>query len=335
MKVYPDKLASHLSKSVSPIYIVSGDEPLLVQEIADQIRAGLKSKGYLERQLFHVDGSFDWQDVLFSANSMSLFSEQKILELRMTSAKPGDKGSKALQAYIDEPPEDTTMLLILPRINKPTQNTKWFKAVEAKGLFVQVWPIEKKDLPRWIGQRMQAAGLRPDRNAVQVLIDRLEGNLLAAAQEVERLKLLSDDGQVTAELVQTSVANNARYDVFGLIDVAVGQDKKQTFRMLQGLRNEGAEVMYLNSMLARELRMLIQVQTALSAGQPPGTVFKKFRIWDKRKSLVSRCIKERSKDQLLSCLSLSAKVDSAVKGMQDADPWIELEKGFLSLAGAA
>ena len=250
MKVYPDKLASHLAKSVSPVYIVSGDEPLLVQEVSDQIRSELRNKGYLERQLFHVDGSFDWQDVLFSANSMSLFAEQKILELRLTSGKPGDKGSKALQEFIEQPPEDTTMLLILPRLDQATQRSKWFKALDAKGLFIQVWPIERRDLPRWIGQRMQRAGLKAERDAIEILIDRLEGNLLAAAQEVERLKLLAEDGRVTADLVQASVANNARYDVFGLIDVAVAQDRKQTYRMLQGLRNEGAEVMYLNSMLA-------------------------------------------------------------------------------------
>jgi DNA polymerase-3 subunit delta len=335
MKVYPDKLAAQFKKAVSPVYIVSGDEPLLIQEVSDQIRGELRAKGYAERQLFHVDGSFDWQDVLFSANSMSLFAEQKILELRMASAKPGDKGSKALLAFIKDPSEDTTMLLILPRLDQATQRSKWFKALDAKGVFVQVWPIEKKDLPRWIGGRMQQAGLRADRDAIQVLIDRLEGNLLAAAQEVERLKLLATDGVVTAQLVQMSVANNARYDVFGLIDMAVGQDRKQTWRMLQGLKSEGAEVMYLNSMLAREVRNLIQIQDALDNGQPTAAVFKKFRIWDKRKNVVSRCLKERSKADFMQCLKLSAGVDSAVKGMRQADPWIELEKGYLALAGVA
>lgn len=335
MKVYPDKLGTQLKKTINPVYIVSGDEPLLIQEVSDQVRAELKSQGYLERQLFHVDTGFDWQEVLFSANSMSLFAEQKVIELRMNTAKPGDKGSKALQAYMEQPPEDTVMLLILPRLDQATQRSKWFKALDAQGVFVQVWPIEKKDLPRWIGQRMQKAGLKSDRDAIQVLIDRLEGNLLAAAQEVERLKLLAEDGRVTAELVQTSVANNARYDVFGLIDVAVGQDRKQTWRMLQGLRNEGAEVMYLNSMLAREIRNLLSVQAALDNGQPQSAVFKQFRIWDKRKNLVSRCLQQRSKDELLRCLGISAGVDSAVKGMRDSDPWLELEKGFLTLAGAA
>lgn len=332
MKVYPDKLASHLGKSVSPIYILSGDEPLLIQELGDLVRAKLRDQGYLERQLFHVDASFDWQEVLFSANSMSLFAEQKILELRLATGKPGDKGSKALQAYISDPPEDTVMILILPRLDKATQNSKWFKALDAKGVFVQVWPIEKKDLPRWIGQRLQQAGLTADREAVQVLIDRLEGNLLAAAQEVERLKLLSSDGRVNAQLVQSSVANNARYDVFGLIDTAVAQDAKQTFRMLQGLRSEGAEVMYLNTMFAREIRSLAQIKQALADGQPPGPVYRKFRVWDKRKNLVARCLKNCTSKQLMACLELAAEVDGRVKGLRSGDPWIALEQGFMALA---
>lgn len=334
MKVYPDKLAAHLKKSVSPVYIVSGDEPLLIQELTDLIREELRAKGYLERQLFHVDASFDWQEVLFSANSMSLFAEQKILELRLESGKPGDKGGKALQSYMEDPPEDTVMLLILPRIDKAAQRTKWFKALDAKGAFVQVWPIEKKDLPRWLGQRMQKAGLRADRDALMVLIDRLEGNLLAAAQEIERLKLLATDGQVTAQLVQASVANNARYDVFGLIDVAVSQDKKQTWRMLQGLRGEGVEVMYVNTMFAREIRNLVQIKQALAEGQSNAAVFQKFRIWDKRKTFVSRCIKDRSIPELMRCLGHAAEVDARVKGMQAGDPWLALEKGFMGLAGA-
>ncbi|MFT5013326.1 MAG: DNA polymerase-3 subunit delta, partial [Dinoroseobacter sp.] len=238
MKVYPDKLASNLSKSVSPVYLVSGDEPLLVQELLETVRSQLKKKGYLERELFHVDGSFDWEEVLFSANSMSLFAEQKILELRMPNGKPGDKGAKALLSYIEQPAEGTTMLLVLPRLDQASQRTKWFKALDAKGVFVQVWPVDKKDLPRWIGQRMQANGLKADRGAIQVLIDRLEGNLLAAAQEIERLKLLSPDGNVDAQLVMSSVADNTRFDVFGLIDMAVAQDRRQTLRMLQGLRGE-------------------------------------------------------------------------------------------------
>jgi DNA polymerase-3 subunit delta len=335
MKVYPDKLAAHLKKSVSPVYILSGDEPLLIQELSDLVRSELRARGYMERQLFHVDASFDWQEVLFSANSMSLFAEQKILELRLASGKPGDKGGKALQTYMEDPPEDTAMLLILPRLDKAAQRTKWFKSLDAKGVFVQVWPIEKKDLPRWIGGRMQKAGLRADHDAIQVLIDRLEGNLLAAAQEVERLKLLADNGHVTAQLVQASVANNARYDVFGLIDVAVGQDGKQTWRMLQGLRGEGAEVMYVNSMFAREVRNLVQIKEALAAGQPSSAVFQKFRIWDKRKSLVGRCLKSRSKAELLGCLNAAADVDARVKGMQTGDPWIALEGGFMALAGRA
>lgn len=335
MKVYPDKLAAHLNKSVSPVYLVSGDEPLLVQELLETIRSQLKKKGYLERELFHVDGSFDWEEVLFSANSMSLFAEEKILELRMPNGKPGDKGAKALLSYIEEPSEGTTMLLVLPRLDQAAQRTKWFKALDAKGVFVQVWPVDKKDLPRWIGQRMQANGLKADRGAIQVLIDRLEGNLLAAAQEIERLKLLSLDGNVDAQLVMSSVADNTRFDVFGLIDMAVAQERRQTLRMLQGLRGEGAEVLYVNNMFAREVRNLLRITEALDTGQSTAGVYQKFRVWDKRKAIVGKCLQHRSRQDLFGCLINAAEVDARVKGIHEGDPWIPLESGFLSLAGVS
>jgi len=335
MKVYPDKLTSHLSKSVSPVYLVSGDEPLLVQELLETVRRQLKKKGYLERELFHIDGSFDWEEVLFSANSMSLFAEQKILELRMPNGKPGDKGAKALMSYIEQPAEGTTMLLVLPRLDQAAQRTKWFKALDAKGVFVQVWPVDKKDLPRWISQRMQVNGLKADRGAIQVLIDRLEGNLLAAAQEIERLKLLSTDGNVDAQLVMSSVADNTRFDVFGLIDMAVAQQRRQTLRMLQGLRGEGAEVLYVNTMFAREVRNLLRIIEALDAGQSTAAVYQKFRVWDKRKAIVGKCLQHRSRQDLFHCLANAAEVDARVKGIGVGDPWIPLESGFLSLAGVS
>lgn len=333
MKVYPDKIAAHINKTINPVYMVSGDEPLLVQEVSELIRVQLKQKGYLERELFHIDGSFDWEEVLFSANSMSLFAEQKILELRMPNGKPGDKGAKALNAYIEQPAEGTTMLLVLPRLDQSAQRSKWFKALDAKGAFIQVWPVDKKDLPRWIGQRMQASGLKADNGAIQVLIDRLEGNLLAASQEIERLKLLSVDGTVNAQLVMHSVADNTRFDVFGLIDTAVAQNHRQTLRMLQGLRGEGAEILYVNSMFAREVRNLLKIIEALDSGQPTSAVFQKFRVWDKRKAIVGKCLQLRSRQQLLGCLTDAAEVDARVKGIRPGDPWIPLESGFLALAG--
>ena len=335
MKVYPDKLSAHLNKSVSPVYMVSGDEPLLIQELLEGIRKQLKKKGYLERELFHVDASFDWEEVLFSANSMSLFAEEKILELRMPNGKPGDKGAKALISYIDQPAEGTTMLLVLPKLDQAAQRSKWFKALDAKGVFVQVWPVDKKELPRWIGQRMQANGLKADRGAIQVMIDRLEGNLLAAAQEIERLKLLSPDGNVDAKLVMSSVADNTRFDVFGLIDTAVGQDRRQTLRMLQGLKGEGVEILYVNLMFAREVRNLLKMTEALDSGQATASVYQKFRVLDKRKAIVGKCLQQRSRRDLFGCLGSAAEVDARVKGISKGDPWIPLESGFLALAGVS
>ncbi len=181
MKVYPNQLLSHLEGPASPIYIVSGDEPLLVQETCDLIRSRLKEVGFTERELFHAEANFDWQQVLFSANSMSLFAEQKLLEIRMATTKPGDKGV-ALQSFVENPGQGTIIMLVMPRLDQRTQKAKWFKTIEQAGVFVQVWPIELKDLPRWIDSRFRKAGLIATRDAVSAMVDLFEGNLLAAVQ---------------------------------------------------------------------------------------------------------------------------------------------------------
>jgi DNA polymerase-3 subunit delta len=194
-KIYADKLADTLKRQAASLFIVSGDDPLLVQESCDLVRANLKERGYIERELFHVEGSFDWSSLLYSTNSMSLFADKKLLEVRMPSGKPGDQGSKALQEILEQLGDETAMLLVLPRVDQQAQRTKWFKALEAKGLLVQVWPIDAKDLPRWLNGRFRQAGLRVTSEAVQVMAQRIEGNLLAAVQEIERLKLTAPDGQ--------------------------------------------------------------------------------------------------------------------------------------------
>ena len=266
MKVYPDKIEAALQRSIASIYIVSGDEPLLVQETCDLIRLGLKNAGYVERELFHVEAGFDWQQVLFSANSMSLFAEQKLLEIRMRSASPGDKGIEVLKSFVADPAEGTVMMLVLPRLDQNAQRTKWFKTIEQAGVFVQVWPIELKAMPNWINNRFRKAGLNATRDAVTAMVQRIEGNLLAAVQEIERLKLSSVDGKVDIQQVQEGVADNSRYDVFTLLDAAVGGNPVRTLKVARGLQLEGAEMLYILAMLSRELRDLAMMADELNSG---------------------------------------------------------------------
>ena len=333
MKVYADKLLAQISKSLAPIYVVSGDEPLLVQESCDLIRENLKKRGYAERDLFHVDASFDWEQVLFSANSMSLFAENKFLELRIPSGKPGDKGAKALASYMESIPDDTVMLIVLPKVDASTQRTKWFKALESKSVFVQIWPIEVGQLPRWINDRFSKVGLRASTDAVQALIERIEGNLLAAVQEIERLRLIAPNDEVDLELVVEGVSDNARYDVFGLLDAAVGQDPHRSIKIIRGLRAESGEIMFVVAMLAKELRTLAAMADSVSQGQKIDSVLQSHRVWAKRKPIVGRCLQRQKTETFQVCLQGVAKIDAQIKGVIKGDPWDELERIMLRLAG--
>ena len=322
-----------MNESLAPIYIISGDEPLLVQESCDLIRNNLKTRGFGDRELFHVEASFDWSQVLFSANSMSLFAEQKFIELRIPNGKPGDKGNKALMTYLQAIPADTIMLIVLPKLDASTQRTKWYKALEAASVVVQVWPIDANQLPRWVAQRFRQVGLKASRDAIQALIERIEGNLLAAAQEIDRLRLSVDGDQIDLQQVLDAVTENARYDVFGLIDAATGQNPDRAIKIIRGLRSENAEILFILAMLGRELRTLISMARAVAEGQKIDGVLQKNRVWSKRKSIVGRCLKGRSVTVLETCLRQLSCVDGQLKGVRPGQPWDQLENILLQLAG--
>jgi DNA polymerase-3 subunit delta len=186
MRVYPEKLSGTLKSGIAPIYVVSGDEPLLVQESTDLIRGHLRERGYTEREVFHAEGNFDWGQVLFSANSMSLFGDQKILDVRMPSGKPGDKGAKALIGLAEALRDGTSMVLTTSKLDASATRSKWFKALDGAGVHVQIWPLELAQFPQWLERRLRAVGLSAPPDVVGVLAERLEGNLLAAVQEIER-----------------------------------------------------------------------------------------------------------------------------------------------------
>ncbi len=333
MRVYANKLAAQIKQGVSPIYIVSGDEPLLVQESCDLIRDQLKKNGFSQRDLFHAEASFDWEQVLFSANSMSLFAEQKILEIRLPNGKPGDKGGAALVQFAENIPGDTCMLLVLPKLDKRSQGTKWFKALESRGAFVQIWPIEPKELPGWLGQRFKAAGLNATREAINALAARIEGNLLAAVQDIERLKLSCVDGNVDVPEIQAGVADNSRYDVFGLIDASLSQNSRRALKILQNLRLENAEKLGITRMLAREIRSLIKIGIAVESGQSIDAVMRSQRVMSKRTQLVARCVRAHSVVDFELMIQRLSLIDKAIKGIGQADPWDELTGLVLDLSG--
>ncbi|MGB2360341.1 MAG: DNA polymerase III subunit delta, partial [Porticoccaceae bacterium] len=241
MKIKPEQLASHLQKQLLPVYVVSGDEPLLAQEATDSLRTAARAAGFTERELFHVEGNYDWNQLLNEANSLSLFADKKILEVRIANGKPGDKGSKALCEICANLNPDNMLLVLLPKLERATQNSKWIKALESVGAHIQVWPVSGAHLPRWIQQRLQQANIQANQEAVQILADRVEGNLLAAVQEIEKLKLLALDGKVDASRMSSVVADSARYNLFEFIDKVLSGDAQSAARSLRGLQNEGIE----------------------------------------------------------------------------------------------
>ncbi len=332
-KLRPDQLAGTLKKGLAPIYLVSGDEPLLVQEACDAIRQAARQAEFGERELYHADAGFDWGLVLSATNSLSLFAERKLIELRIDKGKPGDKGSKALVEYCQNPGEDNLLLIITPKLDGAQQRSKWFKAIEKTGTFVQIWPITPQQLPRWIGQRLQAAGLKADSQATEILASRVEGNLLAAAQEIEKLKLLSHGGFVSAELMASVVADSARYDVFGLVDKALHGDARGAVRTLNGLKGEGTDATVVLWALAREIRTLAQVAHAVSQGQNFDWAAKQSGVWDKRKPLIQTALRRFRPLQLQQLLRKANAIDKAIKGMRRADPWDELMDLTLNLTG--
>ncbi|NIB40132.1 DNA polymerase III subunit delta [Pseudomaricurvus alkylphenolicus] len=333
-KLRADQLDSALRKQLAPVYLVSGDEPLLVQEACDTIREAARRAGFTERERHHVEAGFDWEELLTSANSLSLFADKKILELRIDNGKPGDKGGKALLSYCEQPSEDNLLLIVTPKLDGSAQRSKWFKAVEKTGAFVQIWPIAAPQLPRWIDQRMQQAGLRADRDAIDMLAARVEGNLLAATQEIEKLKLLAnDDGLVSTETVAGAVADSARYDVFNLIDKALHGDARSAIKTLQGLRGEGTDATVVLWALAREIRTLSQMAHALQQGNSMDRAAKSAGVWDKRKPLVNNALRRLKQPQLQMLLRKANGVDKAIKGLRNADAWDELMDLTLNLSG--
>lgn len=333
MRVYPEKLAAELERRVAPVYIVSGDEPLLVQEACDQIRAALKQADFTERDLFHAEGNFDWDRVLFSAGSMSLFAEKKILEIRLSSGTPAAAAATALATYAEAIVSDTVMLLVMPRIDAKVQKQKWFKALEASAVWVQVWPIDFKQMPQWIGGRFRRAGLKASPDAVNALIERVEGNLLAAVQEIERLKLVSAGNTVTVDDILEGVADSSRYDVFTLLDAALNQEYQRTLRIVRGLQVEGTELRFIVPMVAREIRSLAGMAAAIERGSSVDDAMQSARVWNKRKPIVAKCLRRHPMAGLLALQSRTAQVDKMVKGMTKGDAWALLVDVMLSLAG--
>jgi DNA polymerase-3 subunit delta len=329
----PDQLAAHLKQNLLPVYFVHGDEPLQVTECADLIRTVARQQGYTDRQVFSVEPGFDWESLRAEADSLSLFAEQRLLELRMPTGKPGDKGGRALRSYTDQLPADTLLLITSGKLEPAARRSKWVQSLEAAGASIAVWPIDAGHLPAWINRRMRDKGLQPDAEAVQIMADRVEGNLMACAQEIEKLCLLQEPGPVSATTVNDAVVRSARYDVFGLVDAALSGQVARSQKMLSGLRAEGVDPTVVLWALSRELRSLAPMAAELKKSVAISQVLATGRVWDKRKAAVTAALTRISHNKTQSLLRRCGQLDRVIKGRAAGSSWDELLQLTLQIAG--
>jgi len=334
MQLKPEQVDAHLRKSLAPVYFISGDEPLRVMEAADAIRAVARGQGYDERDVLTAQAGFDWDRLMSEAGNLSLFSQRRVLDLRLPTGKPGAEGSKALRAYAERPPDDTLLLVTAGKLEPAARKSKWVQALDKAGVVVFVWPLKGQEFNAWVTQRMRQRGLKPTPDAVTLLSERVEGNLLACVQEIEKLYLLQGEGEVDAGAILSLVADNARYDVFGLLDSTLAGKASRSVRMLQGLRAEGIVPQIVIWALSRELRQLTAMAATVASGQPVQAVLSQYRVWPaERKSIVAAALQRLSVARCHALLQHCARVDRVSKGQAAGNAWDELLQLTLNLAG--
>ncbi len=338
MKLKPEQLARNLKQELHNLYWLSGDEPLLMQESADLIRRQLREQGFADREVFNVDRGFSWDEFNQASGNLSLFAERKILELRLSSPKLDDAGKAALQSFIEEDQSDVVVLISSPRIEAGTMNTKWFKALESAGVIVQIWPVNRDDLAPWLEQRLLRVGIQAEPEALQLLIDKIEGNLLAAMQEIEKLKLLAPDGgngsvRLDARTVMQVVADSSRFNAFQLVDAALLGDISRAQKILDGLKAEDTYPLVILGAITRELRALLPMLEKREAGQAVNAILQSARVWFNRKQAVGKALNRLHRDDIWQMLAHAQLIDQAIKGMSLANPWDELSILLLQLAG--
>jgi DNA polymerase-3 subunit delta len=327
-----DQLTAHLERDLRPLYILTGDEPLALKEGVDAIRQAARRQGYDERVSYTAERYFDWKQLKASSQSISLFASRRLLELHIPSGKPGVEGGKALQEFAANLPADTVALITLPKLDKTGQGSAWFSALEKVGVVIPLQTVEIERLPRWIGNRLQAQGQQVDEATLEFLANQVEGNLLAAHQEIQKLGLLYPAGPLDPEAVREAVLNVSRYDVFQLGDALLAGDPARTAKILQGLEAEGAQPLALLGVLAWLLRGVTRVKLAETRGENLANAMQQAKIWGDRQSQVKRMLARVSLRQLQAAMLKMAEIDKICKGIAPGKPWLELSRLCIGLA---
>jgi DNA polymerase-3 subunit delta len=336
MQLRHDSLDAHLGKSLAPLYVIASDEHLLALEAADKIRRSARANGYTEREVLVVERSFKWGELLAANQSQSLFGDKKLIELRIPTGKPGKDGGQALQDYAANLSPDNLTIISLPKLDWATQKAAWVGALQQAAVYIDIPLVERAQLPGWIGNRLAAQQQSADRPCLDFIADRVEGNLLAAHQEIQKLALLYPPGKLGFEQVQDAVLNVARYDVFKLNEAMLSGDIARLTRMMDGLKGEGEALPLVLWAVTEEIRTLLKLKSGMAQGKPVGALLKEYRIWGPRERLMEPALRRISLAALEQSLQEAALVDRMVKGLRArtfaGDPWDALLQLGLKLA---
>ena len=333
MQLRFDQLAGHLQQELKPVYLVTGDEPLQHAEATDAIRGAARERGHTTREVFDAAADFDWGRLGEAADSLSLFADKRLVDLRLPSGRPGREGGAALRAWCERPPDDTVLLVAAGRIDPQSRKSAWYRAIENAGAVITVWPIDPSRLPDWIARRMRARGLEPSTDAVALLAARVEGNLLAAAQEIDKLVLLGGTGPVDADRVAAAVADSARWSIFDLTEAVVAGQAARVARIVNGLRGEGTQPPMLIWALHRELDQLAAVAAMIESGRTPAAAMKAAGIWQRRQASFGRAVQRFGAGDWGALAGRCGRLDRLAKGAAEGSVWDELLECALTAAG--
>ncbi|MQR02174.1 DNA polymerase III subunit delta [Glaciimonas soli] len=336
MQLRIDALDAHLAKTLAPLYVITSDEHLLALEAADKMRKAARQHGCTERDVLVVDRSFKWGELLAANQSQSLFGDKKLIELRIPTGKPGKEGGQALQHYATTLNPDNVTIISLPKLDWATQKAAWVSSLQQTAVYIDIPLVERAQLPNWIGVRMAAQQQSADRQSLDFVADRVEGNLLAAHQEIQKLALLHPPGKLSYEQIQDAVLNVARYDVFKLNEAMLAGDVPRLVRMVNGLKGEGEALPLVLWAIAEECRTLLKLKSGVTQGRPIGALLKEYRIWGPRERLMEPAVRRLSLTTLETALQQAAQIDKMVKGLRAkayaGDAWDALLQLSLKIA---
>ncbi|MGD9020213.1 MAG: DNA polymerase III subunit delta [Lysobacterales bacterium] len=325
------QLAGSLEKSLAPVYLLAGEEPLLLQECCDQVREAARTRGFSEREVLHAGAGFDWSE-LQNAAAPSLFGSRKVIDLRLRTGKPGREGGMALGDWAAEPNPDMLLLVSCEQWDAGSRKSKWAKALGKAGVRVDIWPVSAQELPGWLEQRMQQRGLQPEPDALRILVERLEGNLLAAAQEIDRLALLKGSGPISADDVLQAVADASRFDAFVLAEHMLQGNLRDCLRVAAGLRRMDTPVQPLVGALLRELKTTEAFRLAMRGGEPEASAFRRLNVWFRRQQTIRAAARRLDTRALYEAYELLALIDRQGKGRAAGSPWRTMDRLLLRLA---